>query len=109
MWTTFDRYVFSRYAYVLAVFFFACMGLYTVVDSFSQLGVISESERQRDQLLAVRVVSYYFFQSSLIFDLVGPSLSVISVMVVLALLLKNNEFYPVLSTGVPTYRVASPS
>ncbi len=33
------------------------------------------------------------------FDLVGPSLSVISVMVVLALLLKYNEFYPVLSTG----------
>ncbi|RLS37813.1 MAG: LptF/LptG family permease [Planctomycetota bacterium] len=107
MWTTFDRYVFSRYAYVLAVFFFACMGLYTVVDSFSQ----SESfQNQNDSVisLAVKVVSYYFFQSSLILDLVGPSLSVIAVMVVLALLLKNNEFYPVLSAGVPTYRVAVP-
>ena len=107
MWTTFDRYLFSRYVYVLAVFFFACMGLYTVVDGFSEFDRFQKSEAGTLGILRL-MVSYYLCQVSVIFDLVGPSLSVISVMVVLVLLLKNNEFYPVLSAGVPTYRVAVP-
>ena len=107
MWTTFDRYLFSRYAYVLAVFFFAVMGLYTVVDGFSELDHFQKLTGSTFDVL-LRMIIYYVNQGFLIFDLVGPSLSVMSVMVVLALLLKNNEFYPMLAGGVPTYRVASP-
>ena len=107
MWTTFDRYLFARYAYVLAVFFVATMGLFAVVDGFTNL----DNFQQKDEgalTMLLRMSVYYLYQSSLIFDLVGPSLSVISVMAVLAMLLKHNEFYPVLSTGVPTYRIAWP-
>lgn len=107
MWTTFDRYLYGRYAYVFAIFFAAAMGLFAVVDGFTNLDDFQKKGEGTVAML-VRMVSHYAFQSSLVFDMVGPSLSVISVMVVLALLLKYNEFYPVLATGVPTYRLARP-
>ncbi len=107
MWTTFDRYLFSRYAYVFAVFFAATMGLFAVVDGFTNLDAFQQQAEGTPTMLW-RMGLHYVYQSSLIFDLVGPSLSVIAVMVVLAMLLKHNEFYPVLSTGVPTYRIAWP-
>ncbi len=107
MWTTFDRYLFWRYAYVFAVFFAATMGLFAVVDGFMNL----DDFQKKDEgmlLLLMKMGTHYTYQCSLIFDLIGPSLSVISVLVVLAMLLKHNEFYPVLSTGVPTYRISFP-
>lgn len=107
MWTTFDRYLYSRYTYVFVVFFAASMGLFAVVDGFMNLDDFQQNNEGTLSML-VRMGVHYLYQSSLVFDLVGPSLSVISVMVVLALLLKYNEFYPVLSTGVPTYRLARP-
>jgi lipopolysaccharide export system permease protein len=107
VWTTFDRYLFWRYAYVLAVFFVASMGLFTVVDGFMNLDAFQQND-EGTPIVLLRMLRYYLYQSSLIFDMVGPSLSVISVMVVLAITLKHNEFYPVLSTGVPTYRIAWP-
>ncbi len=107
MWTTFDRYMFWRYAYVFAVFFTATMGLFAVVDGFMNLDAFQLKDEGTLSLL-LRMGTHYLYQSSLIFDLVGPSLSVISVLVVLAMLLKHNEFYPVLSTGVPTYRISFP-
>lgn len=107
MLTTFDRYLYSRYTYVFVVFFAASMGLFAVVDGFTNLDNFQQKNEGAVSML-IRMLTHYVYQSSLIFDMVGPSLSVISVMVVLALLLKNNEFYPVLSTGVPTYRLARP-
>ena len=107
MWTTFDRYLFSRYAYVLAVFFVASMGLFAVVDGFTNLDDFQKRDEGMPAML-LRMGRHYLYQSSLIFDMLGPSLSVISVMVVLAITLKHNEIYPILSTGVPTYRIAWP-
>lgn len=107
MWTLFDRYLFSRYAYVFAVFFVATMGLFAVVDGFTNLDAFQQKDKGTLSML-VHMGMHYVYQSSLIFDMVGPSLSVIAVMVVLAMLLKHNEFYPVLATGVPTYRIALP-
>lgn len=107
MWTTFDRYLYSRYAYIFVVFFAASMGLFAVVDGFMNLDDFQQKDEGTLSML-MRMGMHYAYQSSLVFDMVGPSLSVISVMVVLALLLKYNEFYPVLSTGVPTYRLARP-
>lgn len=107
VWNTFDQYLFNRYFYVLVVFFAAAMGLFAVVDAFTQLDAFQENGEGTAGML-LQMGRYYLYQSSLIFEMVGPSLSVISVMVVLALLLKHNEFYPLLSTGVPTYRIAWP-
>ena len=58
-------------------------------------------------MLAV-MAQHYLYQSSLIFELVGPTLAVTSVMSVLALALRHGEVYPVLAAGVPTYRMAIP-
>ncbi len=106
MWTTFDRYLLIRYSYVFAVFFAATMGLFTVMDGFSNMDAFQKKDGTVGML--GRMGMHYVYQSSLIFDLVGPSLSVIAVMIVLAMLLKHNEFYPVLAAGVPTYRIAQP-
>lgn len=105
MWTTFDRYLFGRYCYTCVIFFAAVLGLFVVVDGFTNLDAFQQKGEGTIALMT-RMGTHYLYQSSLIFEMVGPSLAVISAMVVLAMLLKHHEFYALLSIGVPTYRVA---
>ena len=51
---------------------------------------------------------YYLYQSSTFFELAGPILAVVTVIVVLALLHKNSEIQPLLAAGVPTFRLSLP-
>jgi lipopolysaccharide export system permease protein len=54
------------------------------------------------------IVTYYGFQSSLFFDMVGSVLSIVSVMIVFALLHKHSEIHPILAAGIPVYRLVLP-
>lgn len=107
--TTFDRYLFMRFAYVFAVFFAASMGLYAVIDAFTNLDDFQQATRDDGSLgLLVFLAQHYLYQSSFIFDLLGPTMTVISALAVLGLTLRNGELHPVLAAGIPTYRVARP-
>lgn len=105
MWTTFDRYLFGRYCYTCVVFFAAVLGLFVVVDGFTNLDAFQQKGEGTVELMT-RMGTHYLYQSSHIFGMIGPSVAVISAMVVLAMLLKHHEFYALLAIGVPTYRVA---
>ena len=107
--TTFDRYLLSRYFHVFAVFFVAAMGLYVVADGFTNLDGFQQAagEGGATALLAL-MGRHYLYHSSLLFELSGPTLAVMSTMCVLALTLKHGELHPLLAAGVPTYRIAAP-
>lgn len=105
--TTYDRYLLSRFLYIFAVFFVAAIGLFTVVDGFTNLDDFQVRTDGFGELF-LRMTQYYGYQSLLIVDLAGPTLCVISIMCVLAIFLKNGEVHPVLAAGVPTYRLTLP-
>ncbi|SFJ53098.1 LptF/LptG family permease [Planctomicrobium piriforme] len=109
--TTFDRYLLSRYFHVVFVFCIATIGLFAVVDGFTNLDAFQHKvDEQNGGSLALffRIGQYYLFQSALILDTAGPTVMVISAMSALALMLRHGEIHPVLAAGVPTYRATFP-
>ena len=107
--TTFDRYLLGRFWHVFGIGFFAILGLFVVFDGFTNIDEFQEGSRDAGALFMFgRMAQYYCYQSFMMFDLVGPFLTVISTMVVFALLHKHRELNPILSAGVPTFRLVVP-
>ena len=107
MLTTYDRYLLGRFASVFGIFFVAALGLYTVVDGFMRLDDFQSSAETVGELLAL-MGQYYFYQSFMIFDMLGPTLAVVGTMAVLAMGLKFGEIHPLLAAGVRGHRVCLP-
>jgi len=106
---TFDRYLMRRFAHVYFVAFLTTFGLFVVIDAFTNIDGFQERNAGRGYLtLFARMGEYYAYQVSPFFDMAGPILIVISAMVVFAMLQKNSEVHPILSAGIPTYRLAVP-
>lgn len=107
--TTFDRYLLSRYFHIFVVFFIAAMGLYVVADGFTNLDGFQQAAGERGTLALLALMGeHYVYHSSLIFELSGPTLGVMSAMCALALSLKHGEIHPLLAAGVPLYRLSLP-
>lgn len=107
--TLFDRHLLKRFWHVFAIGFVATYGLYVVFDAFSnadefQSGAADESTSS----VFVKMATHYFFQAFPFFDMVGPILTVLAVVGVFALLQRSREIYPILSAGVPAWRLAIP-
>ncbi len=105
--TTFDRYLFSRFLHTFVILFVTFFGLYVVIDGFTNVDGFQEGTDDAFVVLK-RMGIYYAYQSSMLFDMMGPTVAVSSVMVVAALLVKNSEYQPVLAAGVPLARLAVP-
>lgn len=99
----------SRYFHVVVIFFAAGVGLFAVVDGFTNLDSFQHEARDEGTLaLLGKMARHYGFQSLLIVDLAGPTIMVISAMSTLMLMLRQGEIHPVLAAGVPTYRLTLP-
>lgn len=109
MSNTFDRYVLNRFLYLFAGFFAASMGLFAVVDGFTNLdGFQKATEGHGILALAAYMGENYLYRSAWVFDLIGPTLLSFSVVAVLALMIRHGEVNPLLAAGIPTYRLAVP-
>jgi len=104
---TFDRYILRRFWHVFAIGFVATFGLYVVFDAFTNADEFQADASGTVDMLG-RMSLHYFFQAFPFFDLVGPILVVLAAMGVFALLQRQSEIYPVLSAGIPTWRLAVP-
>ena len=107
MFTTFDRFLVRRFLHTFGVLFVTFYGLYCVIDGFTNADDFTSGDPGLPVILG-RMLSYYGWQSALVFDLTGPVLLVCTVMVSLALMVKAGELAPMLAAGVPTYRLALP-
>lgn len=107
MLTTFDRYLIGRYLYAFAVLFITTLGLYVVIDGFTNVDAFQMGQDSAADVLRW-MAQYYGFQSIQFFSLTAPILSVLAMMIVFALLHKNSELQPVLAAGIPVYRLALP-
>jgi|TARA_R110002124_G_scaffold67070_3_gene182358 lipopolysaccharide export system permease protein len=122
VFTTFDRYLLKRYFHVFVIGFIATYGLYVVFDGFTNIDGFQagaekvssndlnglEVEQNASTSLLWIMLEFYFYQSSLFFDMISPILSVLAGVVVFSLMVRHGELNPVLSAGIPTYRLAIP-
>ncbi len=106
---TFDRYLLGRYLHVVVVFAVTVIGLYAIVDGFTNLDEfqVKAGSDEGSLGLFLRIARHYLYQSAAILNIAGPTILVISAMCVLALMLKQGEIHPVLAAGVPTYRATA--
>lgn len=106
---TFDRYVLAKYLALFVGLFASSLGLFAVVDGFTNLDAFQQ-QVQGDSTLALLtyMARNYAIRSSWLFDLIGPTVGTMSAVAVLALLVRHGEVNPLLAAGVPTYRLAIP-
>lgn len=107
MVTTFDKYLLGRLLHTFAVFFISAYGLYVVIDLFTNIDDFQEKTGASLDLF-LRIGEYYAYRASEFFELAGPVLIVVSVIVVLGLLQKHSEHYPILAAGIPAFRLLKP-
>ncbi|MCA9088279.1 MAG: LptF/LptG family permease [Planctomycetaceae bacterium] len=102
--TTYDRYLLKRFLYVCFVFSVAVLGLFIIIDGFTNLDDFQLRASGGAGQLILLMAERYLYQSAMILDLAGPTIIVLGAVCALALMLKQGEVHPVLAAGIPTYR-----
>ncbi|MFK7779053.1 MAG: LptF/LptG family permease [Gimesia sp.] len=109
MFTTFDRYLLKRFFHVFIIGFIATYGLYVVFDGFTNIDGFQVGVKDDSSFTLLKIMlEFYLYQSCLFFDMISPILTVLSGVVVFSLMVRHGELNPVLSAGIPTYRLAIP-
>ncbi len=107
--STFDRYILRRFWHVFVVSFLAMIGLYVVIDAFSNIdNFIADGENSSSLDLLWAMTRFYGYRSCMFFDTIGSIVSITAVTVVLSLILRHGELNPILSAGIPTSRLLFP-
>lgn len=108
MFKTLDQYLFQRYVLTAGQIFIALFGMFVVIDSFTNFDNFQDTLKSANALeFWTSFLSHYARQSVLVFQMTGTTLGLISLLVVLVQL-RRGELYPILSSGVPTRRLAAP-
>lgn len=105
--STFDRYLLRRYWHVFSIAYIALFGLYVTIDAFTNVDDFMDRPGTALEK-AWGIVEFYSYRASHFFDLIGGTVAVIAAMVVFTLVLRHGELNPVLSAGIPTYRLVVP-
>lgn len=87
----------------------ATYGLFVVFDGFTNIDEFQMAvENDPSTTLFWTMFQRYLYQSCMFFDMVSPILTILSGVVVFSLMVRHGELNPVLSAGIPTYRLAIP-
>jgi len=104
---TFDRYLLRRYISTFLIMFVSTYGLFVVIDGFTNADeYFNDAQSTTENLLVF--AKEYGYRASSFFDMVGSILSVVTVIIVLALVLYQKELQPILAAGIPAYRLSRP-
>src|SRR2546422_8142071 len=103
----FDRYLIHIFIRAFLICFASLVGLYIVIDAFSNLDEFSERAHGLVSLLAT-MGEYYMFKVSYYFDRLAGVITTMSAMFTFAWLQRTNELMPLLAAGVPVRRVVAP-
>lgn len=107
MFTIFDRYLLKRYLHVFSITFIALFGLFVIIDAFTNVDEFLERHTDTVSLMS-HMLRFYVYRGCQFFLMVGASVTVISAVVVFSLVQRHGELNPVLSAGIPTYRLVIP-
>src|SRR5262245_58260156 len=107
MWTLLDRQMFFSYLKAYLGCLVSLLGLFIVVDLFTNLDDFTRST-DNFKALVQYLVTYYAYNSAKIFDRLSEAIVLLAAMFTVALMQRNNELLPLLSAGVSTRRAVRP-
>lgn len=102
-----DRYLLRKFVHAYLVCFLSLVGLYVVIDAFSKIDEFSEQAASLGQTLQHMGI-YYGVRLSLFFDQLSGVITMLAAMFTLSWLRRGGELTPILSAGIPIWRVAAP-
>src|SRR5688500_16238881 len=102
-----DRYLVLSYVKAYAICLISLLGLYVVVDLFTNIDDFTGQNRSFTQVLE-HIGAYYGFRVTEIFDKLCEVIVLLAAMFTVAWVQRNNELLPLLSAGVSTRRVLRP-
>jgi lipopolysaccharide export system permease protein len=100
-----ERYWSFVKAYVIC--FVALVGLYVVIDAFSNLDEFEEVSSSTLQLFS-NMGRYYLVKMSLIYDQICGIITMMAAIFTVTWMQKNNELLAMLAAGISTHRVIRP-
>lgn len=107
MLTLIDRQMIVSYVKAYIICLVSLMGLFIVVDLFTNLDNFTEGKQNFEQVMT-HILTYYGMKTMQIFDRLCEAIVLLSAMFTVALTQRNNELLPLLSAGVSTRRVVRP-
>ncbi|QDU64221.1 putative permease YjgP/YjgQ family protein [Planctomycetes bacterium Pan216] len=102
-----DRYLFANFVIAYAICFSSMVGLYVVIDLFSNADEFIEDHAGTIAFVR-RATKYYVLHSFEYYNRLSPIITQIAAMVTLAALHRHNEIVALLAAGVPTKRALVP-
>lgn len=102
-----DRYLFMNFVVAYLICFVSLVGLYIVIDMFSNVDELLE-DRAGTLVFLRRVATYYGVHSFEYFARLSPVITMIAAMTTLANLHRHNEIVAMLAAGIPTRRALVP-
>ena len=107
MTTLYDRVLIRSYLKAYAVVLVSLLSLYIVVDLFTNVDEFTSSRHGLARVLQ-RIVIYYAYRVTHIFDKLCEAIVMLAAMFTVAWMQRSNELAPLLSAGVSTRRVVRP-
>lgn len=102
-----DRYLVHRFFQAYLITFCSLIGLYLVIDAFTNLDEFSEHSQSAWSVIQ-HMAGYYVYRVILFFDRLAGIIGMMSAMFTLTWMQRQGELTPLLAAGVPLYRVAGP-
>ncbi|MEM7311899.1 MAG: LptF/LptG family permease [Planctomycetota bacterium] len=105
--TTIDRYLLRQYFRVFLMVFISLLGIFIIADFIGNLAKFIDHSKESDDLLAV-LSTYYGARVPWFFDIAGRNIALISAILSVAWLQKDNEMTALMAAGISRWRVAKP-
>ncbi|MDR2438459.1 MAG: LptF/LptG family permease [Planctomycetaceae bacterium] len=105
--TILDRYLLRSFFFNLFFWFICIIGIFIVFDLFTHLDSLVQKGKDQNNVLRL-IGTYYFFKSIPIAMTLSSILGLISAMIAMAMMIRNNELVPIQAAGISTIRVIRP-
>jgi lipopolysaccharide export system permease protein len=105
--TILDRYILKSFFFNLIFWFICIIGIFIVFDLFTHLDVLIQKGKEQNNVIKV-IGIYYIFRSIPVAMMISSVLGLVSAMITVAMMMRNNELVPIQSAGVSTFRVIRP-
>jgi lipopolysaccharide export system permease protein len=105
--TILDRYLLKSFFFNLIFWFICIIGIFIVFDLFTNLDSLVQKGKEQNNIIRL-IGTYYLFQSIPIAMTLSSILGLISAMIAMAMMIRNNELVPIQAAGISTQRIIRP-
>ena len=105
--TILDRYILKSFFFNLVLWCVCIIGIYIVFDLFTNLDALLKAGKELGSVPKV-IATFYLFKSIPIAMMLSSILGLISAMITVAMMMRNNELVPIQAAGISTIRIIRP-